>query len=168
MAEIVPIIAGSIAILTAALGLVRFGWKKWAERKALKAQRRQEIVPGERAYPVRATCREETEFHPGSGYHDGLWFEIFNQSDHPVTVKAFGLDLTLQQQDEWHQQELARLDQGRQFPVRLDPHDGVEGGVSLTILYEDETVPWDYVAAKDAFVEVVGFGRQVLEVQKGK
>jgi hypothetical protein len=53
-------------------------------------------------FPVQLTCRSETDSHPGSGYHEGLCFQVFNLSDEPVRIKGFGLKLLMSSRnDEW-------------------------------------------------------------------
>src|SRR4051794_37968547 len=95
MAEVLGAIAAAMAIVGGFATGARWLLKKGRERKALKAENaRAGLPPPEQPYPARLTCREETDFHPGSGYHEGLVFEVFNESDQPVTVKGFGLDIT--------------------------------------------------------------------------
>lgn len=54
-------------------------------------------------FPVRLTCRDATEFYPGSGYREGLQFEVFNHSDEGLEGymdhESFG--------EELHQRSLA-------------------------------------------------------------
>jgi hypothetical protein len=165
--EIVGFAAACAAVLSFVGGLVHFGWKKRGERKQLKTQHEHEALPAPPpVYPVRVTCREETEFHPHGGYHEGLVFEVYNESDHAVTVEAFGLDFTLVHGDEWHDQELAQLRPPRRFPERLAAHDGFKGTISTSMLSEDPEMPWEYVVDQEAFIDVAGFGRKVLEIEK--
>ena len=61
-------------------------------------------------FPVRLTCRGDTDFHPEGGYYEVLVFEVFNNSVPPqtVTVKGFGLEFELHAYDTWYQHEQAR------------------------------------------------------------
>ncbi|MDQ3767605.1 MAG: hypothetical protein M3346_09695 [Actinomycetota bacterium] len=164
METVVPIIAGIVA--TVAALLKGGGWlrKKLRERKARKGQRALAANP---PYPVRLTCREETEFHPGSGYHEGLVFEVFNHSDKPVTVKGFGLDITMQGQAEWHEHELARHHPPYNFPARLAPNDALDGYIDTDVLADEiyERGDHDYVVSWSPYVEVAGFGEKTVEAE---
>lgn len=167
--EALGAIAAVIGIATAVIkggGWIR---KKRVERKAvMAAQAREALQPTEPPYPVRFTCRDETEFHPGSGYHEGLVFEVFNHSNNPVSVKGFGLDITMRTQDEWHEYEQARHHPPYEFPVRLVPHDALDGYIDTDALAEeiDMRGQSDCVLEWRPYVEVAGYGKKVVEVEK--
>jgi len=90
--EVVTVVATFVGILTGVATLVGLLSKKVKGRKARRLELALAADGPADSYPVRFRCREEEEFHPQSGFHEGLVFEVFNHSDHPVTVKSFGLE----------------------------------------------------------------------------
>jgi hypothetical protein len=97
MAEVLGAIAAAIAIVA---GVVKGGG--WARRKLRERKERNRAAESEPEYPVRLTCSDADDYHPSVGFHEGLYIEVFNQSEKPVTIKSFGLDLTMHHQAEWH------------------------------------------------------------------
>jgi hypothetical protein len=167
--EVLFAIAAAVGILTGALTLASWIAGKRRDRKRRKAE--QALAPrppDEPTYPVRLTCREETEFDPDSGFHEGLIFEVFNESDKPVTINGFGLEITMQAQGEWHEYEQARHHPPHVFPVRLEPHDGLQGYIQPEAVVEDihSRGRGDYVVDWSPYVDVLGYGKKAAEVKK--
>lgn len=124
------------------------------------------LDPSTERYPVRLTCVGKTDFHPSFGYHEYFEFEVFNTSDHPVTVRAFGLEFTMYTTDEWHEQELASRLPSVDFPLRLEPRDGVQGWIDVEALSEDMAVKRDYIVAWHPFVDVPGHGKRIVDIKE--
>jgi hypothetical protein len=134
--------------------------KVWlAKRKASQ--------PGNRfnPYPVRLTVRDHEEFHPSSGYQEGSRFEVFNESDEPVTVLGFGLKLTMQRGGEWHDYEQARHHPPYEFPYRLAPNDGLDGYIHHESLMDvlHERGDYEVLVATTPYVDVMGYGEKTIE-----
>jgi hypothetical protein len=169
MVELLGAVAAGIAIVTG--GIKGGGWllAKRRERKALAAKAGASGWPTDPPYPVRLKCREQTEFHPQSGYHEGLVFEVFNESDKAVTVKGFGLDITLHSQDEWHDYEQARHYPPYEFPLRREPHDGLDGFIDTEALVDEIHTRGDsdYVVEWRPYVDVAGYGKHTVDLEKG-
>lgn len=166
---VVAIVAGFVAIAT---GVVKGGgWllKKGREKKARKQQQALAAQGSEGAedrYPVRFTCREETEFHPGHGYRDGYVFEVFNHSEKPVTVNGFGLDLEMYLHDEWHEYEQAVTYPPVQFPRRLAPNDALEGSIDTEGLLDELHPRKEEFRSWKPYVAVAGFGKKYVKPEK--
>ncbi len=167
--EIVPIIAGAVAILT---GLVKAGsWiaTKRRARKTLKAERAAAALPPPAPrYPVRFTCRANEDYHPSSGYREILEFEVYNDSERPVTVKGFGLDVTMHAQSEWHEHEQAYRPGGQPLPIRLEPYEAIEGYIDTEALADEitERGEREYVVRWDPYLELAGHGKLIVEIDK--
>jgi hypothetical protein len=119
--NVLAILGAVTATLLAAgiLALIRAAWR-WHSARVPAAVRDD--------FPVRLTCRSETDFHPSSGYHEGLSFEVFNHSDKAVRIKGFGLKLRLSGRNgEWFETEQTRSHPPLDLPSRLLPNDGLEG-----------------------------------------
>jgi hypothetical protein len=123
-----------------------------------------------RRFPVRLTCRSETDFHPSSGYHEGLYFQVFNLSDKPVRIKGFGLKLLMSSRNgEWSETEQARSHPPVELPARLEPNDGLEGYLdseSLGDRLHEEGLSKALVDSHP-YVEVVGFGQRTAKIVPG-
>jgi hypothetical protein len=151
------------ALVTAGiLALIRLGWR-W------RRSRRPVSKPDD-YFPVRLTCRSETGFHPSSGYHEGLGFEVFNHSDKPVRIKGFGLKLRMAGRNgEWFETEQARSHPPVKLPAVLRPNDGFEGYLdseSLGDRLHEEGLNKELVDSRP-YVEVVGFGERTTETVTG-
>ena len=112
-------------------------------------------------FPLRLTCRDETEFDPGSGYREGLQFEVFNHSDKTVRVRGFGLRLSMAGPGaDWVEYQQARQHPPIDFPVPLDPNDALEGYIDHESLGEDlhQRGLVEYVGESAPYVDVIGFG----------
>lgn len=111
-------------------------------------------------FPVQLTWEERSEYHPGAGFHEIMKFEVFNRTDHPVTVKGFGLDLTFEAQAEWHSYEQARDSPPVDFPAVLAPFEGLQGYIDAELLSDQVYSDGEdkYWRDTEAYVEVVGFG----------
>jgi hypothetical protein len=166
--EILGAIAAGLVVAAIAAG-ARFATNKVQARRVLRRNQSQGDLPApEPPFPVRLTCREETEFHPSSGYSEGLVFEVFNTSDQPVTVRGFGLDVTMHDHAEWHEYEQARHFPPYSFPVRLEPHDALDGVIDTEAfgdeLYErgvkEQFVEWR------PYVDVAGYGIGNVEIDR--
>lgn len=150
-----------IVTLTAAaiIALVKFGRGRLRSRKP-KAN------PAE-DFPVRLTCRDETEFDPGSGYREGLRFEVFNESDNAARVKGFGLKLSMAGPGaDWIEYEQARQHPRIEFPVWLEPNDGLEGYIDHESLGDElhQRGIFEYLRESTPYVEVIGFGEHTTEI----
>jgi hypothetical protein len=160
VAKILAEAAAGIAILSAVAGSV-----KWAIAKSRQTKQKRELATAEEQYPVRLTCEERNDFHPASGYREGVFVEVFNIGDRPVTVKGFGLDLTLTGPQEWHEYIDVR---SHQFPVRLDPHDGLDGYIDTEAVADQICVDGqsDYAVGWKAYVDVAGYGIKTVNIAK--
>ena len=138
------------------------------QRREHKVRKQQQTLAANLPYPVRFTVREETDFHPSSVYHEGLVFDVFNHSDKPVTVRGFGVDITYATQDEWHEYEQARHHPPYDFPIRLAPHDGLDGSIETDALADEiaERGLDDCFVSWSPYVEVAVFGKKTVEVEK--
>jgi hypothetical protein len=161
--EIVGTVAGTVTVVGSSIK--GGGW--FLRRRQARKQAAIEATAGSGAatYPVRFTVWSETEFHPGSGYHEGLAFEVYNQSDHPVTIKGFGLEVELLTSgNRWTDREFARAISPLSFPVRLAPHDALTGYVDTEYLGDRLYSEGHEQLASEPFVDVAGFGVRTTEV----
>jgi hypothetical protein len=160
MVEVISAVAGGIAILTAAWGAVRAARRKLRERR----QRKEIKQP---SYPVRLICREANDFHPSSGYHEGLYFEIFNESEKPVTVRGFGLDIEMRGPDEWHGYQLSHQHPADTFPMRLEPNDAVDGYIDIEALRDEIHGRGEsrFLVGWRPYVDVAGYGQAFSEIE---
>jgi hypothetical protein len=118
-------------------------------------------------FPVRLTCRDETEFDPGSGYREGLQFEVFNHSDKAVRVKGFGLRLSMSGPGaDWVEYEQAHQHPRIDFPAPLEPNDGLEGYIDHESLGDElhQRGLFEYVGESTPYVDVIGFGVHTTEI----
>jgi hypothetical protein len=157
----VTMFASLIVALAAAaiIALFRFGRGRLASRKPKAA-------PTE-DFPVRLSCHDETEFDPGSGYHEGLHFEVFNHSGTPVKVKGFGLKFSMAGPGaDWVEHEQARQHPRIEFPVWLDPYDELEGYIDHESLGDElrERGLFEYIRESTPYVQVVGFSEHTTEI----
>lgn len=154
---ITTLIAASIVTLSK-VGADRLrSWKARAEAQAAPA------------YPVRLICRDETEFDPESGYHEFLYFEIFNHSNRTVRVKGFGLRIAMTgPHDQWNEYIQAHQHPLINFPARLRPNDGIEGYMDHEAVGDEmhERGLFDYAGHATPYVDVVGYGEHTAEVTK--
>jgi hypothetical protein len=121
-------------------------------------------------FPVRLTCTHETAFDPGSGYHEGLQFEVFNHSDKPVRIKGFGLKLRMSGRNgEWFETEQARSYRPAGLPAWLQPNDGLEGYLDYECVGDrlHELGLNKQLAGTRPYVEVLGFGERTVEIITG-
>lgn len=167
--DILTALAASIAIIT---GLLKGGaWlrKKLTEHKALRARGPQAALPSpaslDEPYPVRFACWGRTDFHPDSGYAEGLEFELFNASDNPVLVKGFGLEISIRANGDWHAYEQARTHPRRDFPVRLNSHEALDGYIDTEALVEELSDAPGRVLDWDPYVELAGYGKQLTDIE---
>lgn len=160
--EIVGTVAGTVTVLGSSIK--GGGWylrRRRARKQAIEAA----SAPDALQYPVRFTAWSETEFNPGSGYHSGLTFEVYNQSDHPVTVKGFGLEVELLTSgNRWTDREFARAAPALNFPVRLATHDALTGYVDTEHLGDRFYSEGHEHLASKAFVDVAGYGVSSTEI----
>lgn len=161
MAEVLGAVAATIAIVT---GAVKGG--SWVRRK-LRERKERTSAQSEPEYPVRLTCSDADDYHPSAGFQEGYYIEVFNHSEKPVTVKGFGLDITMQGQAEWHEHELARHHPPYNFPARLAPNDALDGYIDTDVLADEiyERGDHDYVVSWSPYVEVAGFGEKTVEAE---
>jgi hypothetical protein len=96
-----------------------------------------------------------------------LVFEVFNLSDKTVTVRGFGLDCTYAASDEWHEYELARQHPARNFPVRLEPHNALDGFIETDFVADEihERGNYKYFVEWKPHVDVAGYGVRHVEAQ---
>ena len=141
-----------------------------ASEARLKADTSQaSLPPATPPYPVQFTCREDNGFHPSSGYHEGLFFEVFNESDKPVTVKGFGLEITLRTQAEWHEYDtsppFAAVHLSGSGP---QPNDGLDGHINTEWLADEIWARGesDYVVNWRPYVELAGYGVKTVDIEK--
>jgi hypothetical protein len=163
-----PLAIGAALVAIATAGVKTIGWvaKKVRDRRAI-ARGPAAALSG--PYPVRFTCREHTEFHPSSGYREGLAFEVFNVTDQSVTVKGFGLEISMSHdQGTWHEDEHARRRPPLAFPIRLDAHDGVEGYIDTEEVSETlhDRGEGDFVVGWRLYVDLIGYGRSFAPIEK--
>jgi hypothetical protein len=160
MAVTLGAIAASIAILTAIVRGLYWIYRKFRERRDQRA------AP-QPAYPVRLTCREANDFHPSSGYHEGLHIEVFNKSERTVTIRGFGLDIEMRGPDMWHDFQATHQYPADTFPLRLEPHDGVDGYIDVEALRDEIHARGEssFVIGWRPYVEVVGYGQAVAEIE---
>jgi hypothetical protein len=149
-----------VAIIVAVGRTASKSFKGWrAKRKAGPSSNSSD------PYPVRFTVDDYEEFHPSDGYQEGSRFEVFNESDKPVTVLGFGLKLTMRHGGEWHEYEQARHHPPYEFPFRLEPNDGLDGFIHYESLMDELHERGDYQAlvATTPYVDVMGFGERKIE-----
>jgi hypothetical protein len=160
MLEVISAVAAGIAILTAAAGVLR------AVRRKLREGGQQKSAD-QHSYPVRLVCREANDFHPKSGYHEGLYLEVFNNSEDPVTIRGFGLDIEMRGPDEWHDDQLTHQHPADTFPVRLEPNDAVDGYIDVEALRDEIHARREsqFVIGWRPYVEVAGYGRAFSEIE---
>jgi len=138
---------------------IRFGRGRLRSRKAK--------VDVAAPFPLRFTCRDETEFDPGSGYREGLRFEVFNPSDKAVKVKGFGLKLSMAGSGaDWIEYEQAHQYPRIEFPVWLKSYDGLEGYIDHESLGDElhQRGLARFLRESTPYVEVIGFGEHTTEI----
>lgn len=159
-------IAGAVLATLVAAGIIAAAR---AAAKVFKRKKEGKATDPAATYPVRLTCREHEEFHPSSGYQDGVILEVFNHSNKPVSVKGFGFKITMQDHhQEWPDYELARHFPPHEFPIRLAPNDGLEGYIQAEALAEDlyERGEADFVQGNWVpYVEVIGYGEMTGKIE---
>jgi hypothetical protein len=155
--EILPELSAAAGVLTALASVGHWLRKRWSGRNARG-------LPS--AYPVRLTCRADDDLDPQSGPREGLDFEVFNHSDKTVTVRGFGLEMTLHNFHEWQEWALARHHPPHKFPVRLEPHDGLDGHIDTEALIDELHFRADYLLDWKPYVDVVGYDKLHVDIQK--
>lgn len=167
MLEILTAGAATIAILTGGFKSAHWMIARRRNRKALKQQAA--AAPAPPAYPVRLTCRNETEFHPSAGYREGFNFEVFNHSDRRVQVRHFGLEIKLHHQDDWYDYITPRRPPPQyEFPVWLEPNEALDGFVDTESIADDyyEEGTHEYFVNWKPYVDVAGFGKHYVEIDR--
>lgn len=160
MAEVLGAVAATIDIVT---GGVKGG--SWVRRKLRERKERKSAAQSEPEYPVRLTCSDADDYHPSAGFHEGYYIEVFNHSEKPVTVKGFGLDLTMHHQAEWHRYEYPIGYSHSSFPSRVEPNDGLDGYIDTEALADQiyldgEKDDW---IETHAYVDLIGFGMKKID-----
>lgn len=160
MAETLGALAAGIGILTGIAGVVRWVYRRF---RKWRAQR----TPAQPIYPVRLTCREANDFHPSSGYHEGLHFEVFNESERTVILRGFGLDIEMRGPAVWHDYQFTHQYPADAFPLRLKPHEGVDGYIDIEALRDEIYARGEssFLIGWSPYVEVVGHGQAVAEIE---
>lgn len=166
----VVIVTGLIVTLVGAgiLAAIRWGYKRWEAEK--EKEQASAAVTTEPPYPVRLICEDVDDYDPRSGHHEGFRIEIYNESDKPVTVKGFGLDLTMAGPAEWHRYRNVVSRQPISFPMRLEAYDGIEGyidaeGLADEIWSEGQDQNWK---ATHAYVDLIGHGKRTIDPKTGE
>lgn len=162
--DILAIAAAVIAslIVAAIIALMRGARKHWQSRKSKPASR----GAGTEEYPVRLTCKDVTEYAPGSGYREIMEIEVFNRSEKPVRIKGFGLKIAMTgPYNVWIEYVQAAQHPRVDLPVRLAPNDGLEGVIDHKSLGDEfhERGLFDFIGESTGYVDVVGFGEQTAE-----
>jgi hypothetical protein len=149
------VIAGvAVAVI---VGIWRLVSKRWTNRKG----RSEDTAAAPAGYPVRLTCRDVTDYAPGSGYREIMEIEIFNHSETAVRVKGFGLKIEMTgPHDTWTEYVQAVTHPRIELPVRLVPNDGLEGVIDHESIGEDlyDRGIFDFIGESTGYVDVVGFG----------
>lgn len=164
MVEILSAVAATVAIVTGGTKLA--SWIKARREARRELERRAASADAQPAFPVRMKCVERDDFHPQNGYHSIMQLEVFNHSDRPVSIKGFGLEVRLRQQASWTEDvRVRKAPPSFEWPVRLEPHDAIEGFIDTEGVAEDYATEGtrEFVEETKPFVEVAGFGRLYVE-----
>lgn len=159
------VVAALVLTLLTIFGKVFNGFS-WIAGEVRSWRRRNDPAP----YPVRLICEDASEFHPSAGFHEGFRIEVHNESDEPVQVKGFGLQLTMQAQGSWERHEAVSGHPHGSFPKWLSPRESFEGYVDAEALADQVFTEGDdrYWSATHAYVDVSGHGRRIIDTTTGQ
>jgi hypothetical protein len=84
-----------------------------------------------------------------------------------VTIRGFGLDIEMRGPDVWHDFQATHQYPVDIFPLRLEPHDGVDGYIDVEALRDEIHARGEssFVIGWRPYVEVVGYGQAVAEIE---
>ncbi len=159
----IEILAPVIVALLTAAGII-FGWFAWLFRQFQQWRHR-----GPEPFPVRLTCKGDTDFHPSAGFREGVHIEVYNESGQAVHIKGFGLEFSMRAQGSWKREEFVSGHPRNSFPKWLRARESFDGYIDAEALSDQLYMEGEnrYITKTHAFVDVSGYDRHRVDASGG-